>query len=161
MIFDRLCRQAQGCGPNAAVSWWMMSCYAYYVEDDPILSDGLFDELCATIKKNWKKITHVHKRFIEKEAVGSGFYVKEYPASVVGAVRHLRATQPLGIDLDNTGVVSVNTVGNRPRRGSEPLVLDQEVTEGVPARRARKRRQAKLESRNLEAPTKPKSGYLF
>lgn len=199
MIFDSICRQSQNAGgPNSAVSWWMMACYAYYVEDDPILSDGLFDEICNTIKKNWRKITHEHKRFIDREMVGSGFYVKDYPDRVMGALRHLRNTQPeIGSDdlertvpvnngggctgrnheLDSLIRAASKQAGNKrsPTKTRQGRVVAKansqgvpvrsrdalRVEEGVPARRARKRRQAKLETRTLAAPTKPKPGYFF
>ena len=42
------------------VPWYLMTSYAYYVEDNPLVSDGAFDRLAKTMIKNWDKIEHFH-----------------------------------------------------------------------------------------------------
>ena len=44
MHFDQQCMDAIE-NPNMMVPWYLMASYAYYEQDQPILSDGLFDGL--------------------------------------------------------------------------------------------------------------------
>lgn len=92
-LYDAACRSFIERRPAAAVSWWLMACFAYYHEDAPILSDGMFEELTLFIAAHWDAIEHPHKSLITREdlAAGSGFALGHYPAVVIGAVRRIAA----------------------------------------------------------------------
>lgn len=57
---------------NMLVSWYLIASYAYYVMDNPIISDGLFDEICKRILKEWDSINHGHKYLLDKESLEAG-----------------------------------------------------------------------------------------
>lgn len=71
--------------PNAAVSWYMAASYSYYYLDDPFITDSAYDELAKYILKNYKKLTHSHKKFITKDDLRCGSLQcaeKDYPTIV-------------------------------------------------------------------------------
>lgn len=76
--------------PNMLVPWYLMSAYAYYVEDNPILTDGLFDEMSKRLLKEYEAITHFHKEFISKDQLMAGTFLGKYPSRVKGALEHAR-----------------------------------------------------------------------
>ncbi len=90
---DNLCQAALTCGPGAAVSWWLMASYAYYIHDISLLSDELYDSLAGLLKDRWSEIQHPHKHLITAEhlAAGSLFDLKEqdYPLMTRNAAAHL------------------------------------------------------------------------
>lgn len=57
-----------------------MACHAYYVMDDPVISDKLFDEMTKDLIAKWETIEHWHKEHITMEdlVAGTGFAIK-YP----------------------------------------------------------------------------------
>jgi NAD-dependent DNA ligase len=67
-----------------------MAAYAYYVEDDPILTDAQYDRLVKRMIDNWDKIQHRHKKLISLDALKAGSYLGEYPSIVEGAVKQVR-----------------------------------------------------------------------
>jgi hypothetical protein len=72
------------------VPWYLMAAYAYYVDDDPILSDYVYDHMIKKMVKEWDRIEHIHKHFIELDALRAGTFLGEYPSKVPGAVKELR-----------------------------------------------------------------------
>ena len=77
--------------PNMMVPWYLMASYAYYEEDDPILSDGLFDGLAKRMLESWDTIEHWHKDLITKEDLEAGTLLnRNYPPRVINAVKSLR-----------------------------------------------------------------------
>jgi hypothetical protein len=72
-----------------------MAAYAYYKEDDPILSDGLFDYLATLILKNYDTITHPHKKYITKEDLEAGTYLGQYPALAIDSLKLMRKNENL------------------------------------------------------------------
>ena len=44
-IYEKMCLDAIDSKPNMLIPWYIMASYAYYVQDDPLLSDGAFDRL--------------------------------------------------------------------------------------------------------------------
>ncbi len=92
MTFDHSCDWITRDNPNMLVPWWLMACYAYYVEDEPILSDAAFDKLCSRLKALWDTVDHFHKGLIDGDALQTGGYLKkeDYPARIVGAVAALK-----------------------------------------------------------------------
>lgn len=72
---------------NMLIPWYLMAAYAYYVEDDPILTDTTFDKLAKKILDNWETIEHYHKHFLTKDMLEAGTYIGEYPSRVQDAVK--------------------------------------------------------------------------
>lgn len=75
---------------NMAVPFYIMAAYAYYKEDDPIISDSAFDTLAEVIYENYDIIKHPHKKFLSKETLEAGTYLGEYPRLAVDALKDLR-----------------------------------------------------------------------
>lgn len=77
--------------PNLLVPHYLMACYAYYVEDDPLLSDKLFDEMSRELLARWDDIKHWHKDLILRDdlVAGTGYAIK-YPERVRAAAQALR-----------------------------------------------------------------------
>lgn len=71
--FEEVCKR-----PNLAVSWYLMSSYLYYHEDVSVITDHEFDTLATVILKEWKNITHPHKKLLKKGDLkaGTGFAIK-------------------------------------------------------------------------------------
>ena len=88
--YDKICQDKTDSNPNMLVPWYLMSAYAYYVDDDPIVSDGVYDRLVKRIITNWDKIKHQHKHLLSLEQLEAGTYLGEYPSRVKGAVEELR-----------------------------------------------------------------------
>ena len=72
--------------PNSVISWILAGSYSYYILDEPILSDTVFDNMCKYVFNNWDKIEHQHKHLFTKEDMenGSLFMLKpdQYPLIV-------------------------------------------------------------------------------
>jgi hypothetical protein len=75
-----------------AVPYYLMASYAYYVEDDPIFTDGFYDGLAKTILDNWNTITHRHRDVLSKDDLEAGSFLGEYPSIIEGALKSLRET---------------------------------------------------------------------
>ena len=63
------------------IAKYLMCSYAYYKEDNPLISDQEFDDLA---------IDHPHKHLVTKADLEAGTYLGEYPKMVVGAVKSYR-----------------------------------------------------------------------
>ena len=72
------------------IAKYLMCAYAYYVEDQPLISDSEFDELATFILKNYDAIDHPHKILVTKEDLKAGTYLGDYPLMIKGAVRSFR-----------------------------------------------------------------------
>ena len=72
------------------VPWYLMAAYAYYVEDDPILTDSTFDKMAKRILHLWDEIEHFHKHLLNKDMLEAGTYIGEYPSRIKGALDDLR-----------------------------------------------------------------------
>lgn len=72
------------------IAKYLMCAYAYYVEDNPLISDTEFDELAKYILANYDEINHMHKHLVTKGDLEAGTYLGEYPQMVIGAVRSYR-----------------------------------------------------------------------
>jgi hypothetical protein len=75
---------------NMMVPWYLMGAYAYYVEDDPVLSDSYFDNLAKRMMDDWDNIEHFHKHLLGPMDLLAGTYLGEYPERVKGGVEALR-----------------------------------------------------------------------
>lgn len=73
-----------------SVPYYLMASYAYYKEDNPILTDDFFDRLAKKILNNWDNIEHYHKHLLDKDSLEAGSYLGEYPSIVEGALTSMR-----------------------------------------------------------------------
>lgn len=77
-----------GDDPNHLIPYYLMSCYLYYVEDSPAITDSEFDELSKKVLERWDEITHYHKDLITKEDLEAGTgYAIQYPLIVQSSAR--------------------------------------------------------------------------
>ncbi len=74
---------------NMLVPWYLMTSYLYYKEDQSIITDSDYDWLCLKLSEEWDNITHVHKKYIDKDSLsaGTGYALNEYPERVKGAAK--------------------------------------------------------------------------
>lgn len=79
---------------NMTVPYYLMASYAYYIQDDPIFTDGFYDTLAKRILDNWDTITHRHRDVLSKDDLEAGSFLGEYPSIVQGALASLRTVQP-------------------------------------------------------------------
>ena len=75
---------------NMMVPWYLMAAYAYYVDDDPIISDAAYDALVRNLLAHWDQVEHHHKHILSREQLEAGTFLGEYPSRVQWAVRNLR-----------------------------------------------------------------------
>ena len=73
--------------PTHPISLYMMASYAYYVEDNPILTDSEYDTLANEILEDWENLEHPHKCLLTKDMLEAGTYLGEYPSIVKSAYR--------------------------------------------------------------------------
>ena len=89
-MFDKHCGDLIDDNLNMTVPWYLMSAYAYYVEDRPILSDSYFDRLAKKMIDNWDNIEHMHKEVISMDMLQAGTFLGEYPSRGKYALQDLR-----------------------------------------------------------------------
>ena len=75
---------------NMYIPWYLMAAYAYYEDDNPIISDRLFDLIAKRILENWDQIEHMHKSYLTKDMLQAGTYIGEYPTRIKGALNDVR-----------------------------------------------------------------------
>ena len=79
---------------NLLVQWYLILSYAYYIEDESLVSDSEYDALCVRLLDKFDEIEHHHKHLISKDdlAAGTGYTLtkKDYPQIVIGAAKQLR-----------------------------------------------------------------------
>jgi NAD-dependent DNA ligase len=76
---------------NLMVPWYLMAAWAYYKEDDPILSDHFFDSMANIMLNKWDDIEHSHKHLLRPTDLMAGTYLGQYPNRVKDALAHLRS----------------------------------------------------------------------
>ena len=71
---------------NMLVPYYLMFSYAYYKENESLITDSEYDQICQDLITNWNNITHWHKPLLSLESLkaGTGYDIK-YPPRVVGA----------------------------------------------------------------------------
>lgn len=89
---EKACMEICDDSINMYVPWYIMAAYAYYVQDDPILQDNIFDTLSKRILEHWDEINHRHKDYLNKDMLIAGTYLGEYPPQIEGALRSVRDT---------------------------------------------------------------------
>ena len=89
---EKACMEICDDNINMMVPWYIMAAYAYYIEDNPILEDSMFDKLASKMLKDWDEITHYHKEYLSIDMLKAGTYLGEYPSRVKGALDAIRHT---------------------------------------------------------------------
>ena len=72
------------------VAKYLMCSYAYYIDDEPLISDAEYDKLAKSILENYDTIDHPHKVHITKDDLIAGTFLGEYPSMIKGAVESYR-----------------------------------------------------------------------
>jgi hypothetical protein len=79
--------------PAQLVTFYLMASYLYYHHDMQLMSDSEYDRVCVRLNKEWDSITHPHKKYIDREALGAttGYHMREldYPLMARGAAIRL------------------------------------------------------------------------
>lgn len=87
----------QMCSANAALSWFLMASYAYYIHDKSIVSDSVYDGMAKDILANFEAIDHQHKFLVDRESLVAGSLYKlsadGYPEMTKAAARILMREQ--------------------------------------------------------------------
>lgn len=89
-MFDEYAAEIFAKNINMMVPWYLMAAYAYYEQDNPILSDSFFDDLAKTLLTVWNDVEHRHKEYITVDMLNAGTYIGKYPGIVEGAVLELQ-----------------------------------------------------------------------
>ena len=76
---------------NNPVSMYMMAAYAYYKEDDPIMSDWQFDQLALQLLEEYDRWS-LHPHLPSKDDLRAGTYLGDYPNVVELALNAYRRT---------------------------------------------------------------------
>ena len=92
MGIEKACMDTCDDSINMYVPWYMMAAYAYYVEDDPILSDTMFDKMAKRMLELWDEIEHPHKKYLSEDMLKAGTFIGEYPSRVKGALASVKDT---------------------------------------------------------------------
>ena len=92
MGIEKACMDTCDDSINMYVPWYMMAAYAYYVEDDPILSDTMFDKMAKRMLELWDEIEHPHKKYLSEDMLKAGTFIGEYPSRIKGALDSVRYT---------------------------------------------------------------------
>jgi hypothetical protein len=87
---DKYCMEIVDDNINMTVPWYLIASFAYYNQDNPVLSDGVFDKLGRKMLAAWDKIEHHHKELITEDDLKAGTFLGEYPSRVESAVNHVR-----------------------------------------------------------------------
>jgi len=90
-LADKYCLDVIDDNKNMLVPWYIMAAYAYYVDDDPIVTDSVFDLMSKKLIKEWDNVEHEHKKLLNIDTLEAGTYLGEYPSRVKCAVSSIRA----------------------------------------------------------------------
>ncbi len=95
---DRYVRARIAERPALLVPFFLMAGHGYEHLDRPLISDGLWDELCRYLDHAWDEIEHPHKALIRREHLSAGtamgLTVEVLPEMVKAASRRLLAEGP-------------------------------------------------------------------
>ena len=84
---------------NMLVPYYLMFSYAYYQENESLIPDAEYDQICQDLITNWNDITHWHKRLLNLDSLkaGTGYDIK-YPERVVNAALALIKKDKLNVN---------------------------------------------------------------
>lgn len=90
---EKLCKQAIDSNPNMLVPWYLMLSFLYYIKDESVVSDHVYDDICKRPLASWDVVSHWHKHLIDPSVLsaGSGFNLKaeDYPLRTREAAKSL------------------------------------------------------------------------
>lgn len=89
-MLDKYAQKIIDDNANMMVPWYLIAAYAYYVQDEPVVSDRFYDQLAEDLLLNYRFVEHTHKYHITEEMLKAGTYLGDYPSIIEGAVQHLR-----------------------------------------------------------------------
>lgn len=89
-MIDTHCLKVVEKNPNMLVPYYIMAAYAYYVEDEPFISDAAYDKINKMLIEKWDVVQHVHKDLIDKDQLDAGTCLIQYPEIIKWAVKDLR-----------------------------------------------------------------------
>ena len=71
---------------NMLVPYYLMFSYAYYQENESLITDSEYDQICRDLITDWNDITHWHKPLLNLDSLraGTGYDIK-YPERVIYA----------------------------------------------------------------------------
>lgn len=73
----------------------LVASYAYYIKDESVMEDTLFDSACKLLLKHWKEWEHPHKKLVTQADLRAGtmFAImdSQYPTIVKVAANDLIA----------------------------------------------------------------------
>lgn len=81
--------------PNLLVPWYLIGSYAYYILDNPVLTDACYDAICQRLHDALDcfiiEHDHMHLCDFEALAAGSGYHLSEddYPSRVKSVVARI------------------------------------------------------------------------
>jgi hypothetical protein len=67
------------------VPWYLITAYAYYLLDSPLVEDHEFDSMAKDLLVNYEAVEHRHKHLISKEDLSAGTLLlaeEDYPLIV-------------------------------------------------------------------------------
>jgi len=84
---------------NMLVPYYLMFSYAYYKENESLIEDAEYDQICQDLITNWNDITHWHKSLLNLDSLkaGTGYDIK-YPERVVNAALTLIKKDKLNVN---------------------------------------------------------------
>ena len=92
MKFDKHVAEVTSDNPNMLVPWYIITALAYYDDDDPIVSDHVFDKMAKDLLSEWDTVEHRHKDFITLDMLRAGtfFHDGNLPGIIRGSLDSLR-----------------------------------------------------------------------
>lgn len=78
---------------NSCVPWFICSTWAILVDEDPIVTDSVYDNICKKLQNNWDEIEHPHKEYIDVDKLT----VNDYPRGTGTMIKTLRKDIIMGL----------------------------------------------------------------
>ena len=87
---------------NMLVPYYLMYSYAYYQENESLIEDSEYDQICQDLITNWNNITHWHKPLLSLESLkaGTGYDIKYPPRVVDAAIALIKQNQLKTTEMD-------------------------------------------------------------
>lgn len=94
MKYDKYCCNLLLKNKHMAIPLFILTSYAYYVQDDPVVTDACYDFIFKFMLTYWKEIEHMHKDVVfaalgAGSTTGSGYAIK-YPSRIKYVVADMR-----------------------------------------------------------------------
>lgn len=87
MLLDAIAKECISNKNSAAINWFVMASYAYYIKDSSLISDALYDEISLMLFFDIDKMESPFKRLINKESLLTGslfnLTAADYPRGLV------------------------------------------------------------------------------